>query len=145
MTDIPLDRRGAMSVGAVTASAALLAGCGWLNPEKCTIGAPPSKPAAGDGQEIATLADIPVGEAVIPKDDGCNSILVARPTETTAAAFSPVCTHKGVICKADGKRVRCPAHGALFNATSGEVEKGPAKEPLTRLDVEAKDGKVVLR
>lgn len=43
------------------------------------------------------------------------------------------CTHRqGPLSKGklDGSTVTCPNHGAQFNVCSGEVLRGPAKDPL---------------
>lgn len=43
------------------------------------------------------------------------------------------CTHRqGPLSKGklDGSTVTCPNHGAQFNVCTGEVSRGPAKDPL---------------
>jgi uncharacterized protein YbjT (DUF2867 family)/nitrite reductase/ring-hydroxylating ferredoxin subunit len=57
------------------------------------------------------------------------------------------CTHRGDPLdkgKLEGSTVTCPIHGAQFNVTTGEVLRGPARDPLKtyRVTVEGKVGRV---
>ena len=103
------------------------------------------------GQRLATLADIAVGEAIVATDssgqpingsDG-RPILVARPTATTAAAFSSQCTHLRCMVAAAGRQLRCPCHGSVFVAATGAVIQGPAPRALATVAVRLVDGAVV--
>jgi nitrite reductase/ring-hydroxylating ferredoxin subunit len=48
-------------------------------------------------------------------------------------AFGDTCTHQGCSL-ADGSLeatvVTCPCHGSQFNVTTGDVVRGPAREPV---------------
>jgi Rieske Fe-S protein len=57
--------------------------------------------------------------------------------------FSPVCTHLGCYVTWDNNRKEflCPCHGGKYNMR-GEVTGGPPPEPLRRLPLEIRDGKV---
>ena len=44
------------------------------------------------------------------------------------------CTHQGAELQAFGDRLLCPAHGSEFTKT-GEVQSGPADQPLRRFPV----------
>jgi 3-phenylpropionate/trans-cinnamate dioxygenase ferredoxin component len=48
-------------------------------------------------------------------------------------AFGDTCTHQGCSL-ADGtlqtEIVTCPCHGSQFNVTTGDVARGPAREPV---------------
>jgi nitrite reductase/ring-hydroxylating ferredoxin subunit len=61
-------------------------------------------------------------------------------------ALSPKCTHYGApLAKGallEGGRIVCPWHGACFNVATGDVEDAPALDPLTKFDIEEKDGAV---
>jgi Rieske Fe-S protein len=102
-----------------------------------------SAPAAAAGATLATLADIPVGQSVITKTAAGQDIVVSRPTDTTAAAFSAICTHQGCPVKAAGAVLNCPCHGSQFDALTGAVKKGPASSPLAAVAVKVANGKVV--
>ena len=56
-------------------------------------------------------------------------------------ALSRRCTHLG--CKLHYSETRdvleCPCHQSMFNASSGDVVKGPAKKPLTLFPVEKRE------
>jgi Rieske Fe-S protein len=102
-------------------------------------GAPPS---AKPGQKLAELSAIPVGQAISADLDG-RPVIVARPTSTTAACFSAVCTHLGCTVTPQGDQLFCPCHGSLFAATTGKVLRGPAPTPLPRIAVRVSNGAVV--
>lgn len=133
-------RRGVLAAGTLGAGAAILAGCGsgadcgWLRD-----GAPPDGMGS---RELATLDEIAVGEAVAVMVDDF-PFIVSRPTDSTVVAFSAVCPHKGCQVEPDGEQLRCPPHDARFNAATGAVERGPAKDGLRQIEVTVTDGKVM--
>lgn len=58
-------------------------------------------------------------------------ILVVK-TGPDIFAIRNKCTHRGCKLssgKLEGETVRCPCHGSMFNVRTGEVVKGPAKNP----------------
>ena len=55
-------------------------------------------------------------------------------TETGFTAMSLTCTHLGCTVEQDGEGYHCPCHGSHYNA-DGQVEHGPAREPLAALTV----------
>jgi nitrite reductase/ring-hydroxylating ferredoxin subunit/uncharacterized membrane protein len=73
-------------------------------------------------------------------------IVLAR-TEQGYVAFDDRCTHRGGSL-ADGvlicATVQCPWHGSQFDARTGEVRAGPAKERIATYRVEQRDGEVWL-
>lgn len=56
-------------------------------------------------------------------------------------ALSRKCTHLGCRLHYSATRdvLECPCHQSRFNASSGEVVKGPAKKPLTLFPVEKRE------
>ncbi len=134
----PISRRAALAAG--------LAGAGGIVLASCASGGSSSTapPAAGGvtGSDLATLADITIGEAVSANLDG-KPVIVARPTATTAACFSAICTHQGCTVAPAGKQLQCPCHGSVFDASTGAVISGPAPRPLARIGVAVDAGKVV--
>jgi cytochrome b6-f complex iron-sulfur subunit len=50
-------------------------------------------------------------------------------------AFSLTCSHLGCMVEDQGDILACPCHGSRFS-NDGEVVKGPAQKPLSRLRVE---------
>lgn len=59
-------------------------------------------------------------------------------TEAGFAAMSLTCTHLGCTVEENGEGYHCPCHGSQYNA-DGQVELGPATEPLPALSVEILD------
>lgn len=99
----------------------------------------------GDGAEgtvVAQLADVPDGGGVVLAD---RRVVLVRDGDDVEA-FTAVCTHQGCLVDevADGE-IRCPCHGSRFDARSGKVVRGPATQDLAEVDVEVRDGRVVLR
>ncbi|HEU5006153.1 MAG TPA: Rieske 2Fe-2S domain-containing protein, partial [Jatrophihabitantaceae bacterium] len=66
-----------------------------------------------------------------------------RPSNTTAACFSAICTHMGCTVKPAGKQLHCPCHGSVYDAVTGKVIHGPAPRALSPVPVEVVDGEVV--
>ncbi len=145
MADRPtFNRRTVLASAAVGAGALTVAGCsaGGVTCAVPAAGTAPSQ-GGGGGEQLAVLADIGVGEAVLAGAAGCGAVVVARPTDSTAVAFSAICPHKGVIVAPRDGQLHCPAHDALFNLMTGAVEQGPADRALTSVAVSVLDGRVL--
>lgn len=73
-------------------------------------------------------------------------IVLAR-TDSRYVAFADRCSHRGASL-ADGVlicgTVQCPWHGSQFDATTGAVKSGPAKDPIEVFKVREEDGRVWL-
>jgi Rieske Fe-S protein len=78
------------------------------------------------------LGSIPVGGAVSATLGG-KPIIVSQPSAGQVVAFSAVCTHAGCTVAPQGKEFDCPCHGSRFDATTGDVLHGPARDPLPKL------------
>ncbi|MDC7122008.1 Rieske 2Fe-2S domain-containing protein [Cellulomonas fimi] len=98
--------------------------------------------ASDDGAVLAALSDVPDGGALVLTD---RQVVLVRDGDDVEA-FSAVCTHQGCLVDevADGE-IRCPCHGSAFDARSGDVVRGPAQRALPEVDVDVRDGRVVLR
>jgi nitrite reductase/ring-hydroxylating ferredoxin subunit len=74
-------------------------------------------------------------------------IVLAR-TESGWVAFDDHCTHRGGSL-ADGVMicgtVQCPWHGSQFDAATGAVKAGPAKEPISTYSVEQRSDGIYLK
>jgi nitrite reductase/ring-hydroxylating ferredoxin subunit len=73
------------------------------------------------------IRDVPVGCALLVGE------VVVFNVAGSFCATQGKCTHRqGPISegKLDGSTVTCPIHGAQFNVCTGEVLRGPAKDPL---------------
>ena len=58
-------------------------------------------------------------------------------------AFGDTCTHRGARSPSgnlEGTTVTCPCHGSQFDVTTGEVVRGPAREPVPSYPVRLETG-----
>ncbi|MEU4247477.1 Rieske (2Fe-2S) protein [Amycolatopsis sp. NPDC026612] len=137
-------RRTVLSTGAAVAGAAVgavaLTACS-SEPNAKSPGTAQAPIAAGT--PLVALADVPVGQAKAAKAPDGSDVIVARTSESAAAAFSAVCTHQGCTVAPKGADLICPCHGSVFNALTGEVKQGPANKPLPSVPVKVENGKVV--
>lgn len=65
-------------------------------------------------------------------DTKVGKVIVIRKAESSYAAFSAACTHKGGPLAFDAAtgQIACPLHGSRFDAATGSVKKGPAEAGL---------------
>jgi nitrite reductase/ring-hydroxylating ferredoxin subunit len=122
------------------AAAPLVAGCGS---DDDTAGR--SAPAAGDttvgaATTLGPTSDVPVGGGRIYTDP---PVVVTQPKAEEFHAFSSFCTHRGcpVSDVSDGL-IQCACHGSQYSLTDGSVVRGPAPDPLVRLDLDVAGGEV---
>ena len=99
------------------------------------------------GQAIAKEADLAPGSAVAFTDAGTGKPgVLVHLKSGEFVAYSAECTHQGctVSYRAKGKGyLACPCHGSVFDPVSGgEVVSGPADEPLPRLRIEVRNGRI---
>lgn len=140
-----LSRRRLLAAGAGTSlGLATLAACGGSAGDGSagSYGVPPTSPPSGDDGELVELSDVPVGGAVSVTDKDGKPLIVARPSDSEAVAFSAVCTHRGCTVAPEDEQLRCPCHGSTFDPTTGDNTGGPAPEPLPRVRVSVTDGVV---
>ena len=64
-------------------------------------------------------------------------------TRSGFTALSLVCTHLGCTVEQEPQGFRCPCHGSRYDA-EGNVQQGPARQPLKQLKVEVTSGGRVL-
>lgn len=99
----------------------------------------------GEPRPIVPLAQVPEGSAHLfdYPSSGDPAILVHLPGGELRA-FSQKCTHLGcVVYWAPEKgELECPCHEGFFDASTGDVLRGPPQRPLGRIDLEVRDGTV---
>ena len=134
----PLTRRTLVSIGGASAL-----GAGVLLLSACTPGGAAEGGSGSGGSTTVPLASIPVGGAVSAKL-GSDPIVVSQPSAGTVVAFSAVCTHQGCTVAPQGKEFDCPCHGSKFDAATGDVLNGPARNPLTKLKATVSGGTVTV-
>ena len=135
--DSTVSRRAVLAVGVAGAGAAALAACSSNKKGSATKTSQPAD------KSVAKLADIPVGQAVSAKLPDGRPAIVARPTDSSVACFSAICTHMGCTVNPDGKELKCPCHGSVYDATTGAVKSGPAPKPLPKIAVHVANGDVL--
>ena len=146
-----LSRRTALALGGTGAlgGALILAGCaaddggdggGADRPDASP--SPTDGASEAAGEEVAALADIPVGGS-IDATIGGEPVLLAQPTAGEVVAYSAICTHQGCVVAAAGSKFECPCHGSIFDAATGDVEVGPALEPLASVAVSIDGDRVI--
>ena len=76
------------------------------------------------------------------------TLLVSRSESGEVCAIANTCTHRGGPLnegERDGDVVTCPWHGSQFELCSGEVLRGPAREPEQRFETRVREGKIEVR
>ena len=161
MTDpTDLTRRTILTLGSAGAvgGALALAGCaadapsGTASPttkpsptvtDEPTTEQPTAAPDAPPvGEDIAALADVPVGGSIDATINGAPA-LIAQPTAGQVVAFSAICTHQQCVVAAAGDEFDCPCHGSRFDAATGDVLNGPALEPLSAIPIAVSGDRIV--
>jgi Rieske Fe-S protein len=139
-----ISRRTALTAVGTAGLAATLTACSSGGAPRNSSGGTGASQKSGRSADhsLAKLDSIPVGEAVSAELSG-GPVVVARPSATTAACFSAVCTHMGCTVSPVGKQLHCPCHGSVYDATTGKVITGPAPRPLPRIPVKVEHGEVV--
>jgi nitrite reductase/ring-hydroxylating ferredoxin subunit len=75
-------------------------------------------------------------------DVGSRRIAIAK-VDDAFYAFGDTCTHLGCSLaegQLAGTTVTCACHGSEFNVTTGEVVRGPAREPVASYPVRLENG-----
>jgi nitrite reductase/ring-hydroxylating ferredoxin subunit len=98
--------------------------------------------AAGSGDAIVKVADVPLGGAVVATA-ASGAVVVAQPTAGQVVAYSAICPHAGCKVAPAGQQLRCPCHGSTFELATGKVLRGPAKKDLTPVAVKVSGQDVV--
>jgi len=93
---------------------------------------------------LCKLSDVPLGELLAIRRDGCPSLVVAH-SEIGFSVLRDSCTHEdyplseGVIV---GDLVECPLHGGQFCLRSGDAITPPVIDPVERYDHEVEDEQI---
>ena len=117
------------------------AACGMTEPAQ-----PPSTVQQTTEVQATSVpaADVPVGTAKQFKT-GDSTVIVAQPTAGEYVAYSARCTHQGgVVQVVQGMTLRCPLHGAEYDATDGRNTLAPAPRPLDVVPVTEAGGRLTI-
>ncbi|WP_420111183.1 Rieske (2Fe-2S) protein [Pseudactinotalea sp.] len=132
-----LSRRTALAAGGASLTLALAA-CGDGSEAPAT-GDPEAQP-----EELANIADIPVGGALVVSSAASGDLLLTQPSEGEIHAFSAVCTHQGCAVEPGEGELSCPCHGSAFDLATGDVLRGPANEALPEVSIEVDEAGAVV-
>jgi Rieske Fe-S protein len=92
---------------------------------------------------IAKVSDVPAGSSKSFQHNDEDYILVN--VEGSLRAYMNKCTHLGCSFIFKDGLFRCPCHGSQFDPLTGGVIHGPAKKPLTSIDVFISGDKIYVR
>jgi thiosulfate dehydrogenase [quinone] large subunit len=88
------------------------------------------------GTAIGAASAVNVGSAASFTDPATGDpAYVVQPSSGRYLAFDAVCTHAGCPVEFAGSQFQCPCHGAVFDAATGAVLRGPANRPLRSIQV----------
>jgi nitrite reductase/ring-hydroxylating ferredoxin subunit/uncharacterized membrane protein len=99
-----------------------------------------------DFTEVCAESELTEGAAKRVEANGKPVLLVKR--ENQVFALAETCSHAGGPLsegKIEGDTVTCPWHGSQFCLRDGRVLKGPATIPQPALEVQTRDGQVLVR
>ena len=102
--------------------------------------------SSASGSNLLMGREGPLSAEALGEDEGVvgrshlGKILVIRRGERLVG-LQATCTHLGCIVawNPSTQQVECPCHGARYNL-QGQVLRGPARQPLARMEVTAGDG-----
>ena len=125
---------GLGAVGLVSAGVPALSSCGDDLPE------------IKEGKAIAKEGELEPNSALLfaDADSGKPRVLI-RLGDGGYVMYSAECTHQGctVSYKSDdGGYLACPCHNSVYDPRDGAVWSGPADEPLPKLGLEIREGKI---
>lgn len=90
------------------------------------------------------VSEVPVGTATQIKV-GEDNVIIAQPTAGEFVAYSARCTHQGGIVQVvQDLHLRCPLHGAEYDATDGSNTLAPAPRPLDVLPISESGGQLTI-
>lgn len=96
--------------------------------------------------ELATVTDLDaLGNRELAAFDVSGKRIAIASVGDVFYAFADTCTHQGCSLadgKLEGTTVTCPCHGSEFDVTSGNVVRGPAREPVSSYPVH-REGKAL--
>ena len=106
----------------------------------------PGRAHSAFGSNLLMGREGPLSAAALGDDEGVvgrshlGKVLVIRRGERLVG-LQATCTHLGCIVAWNSatQQVECPCHGALYDL-QGQVLRGPAREPLARMQVTAGAG-----
>jgi len=99
--------------------------------------------ARPEPKALARVEEIPVGETMRLHYPGPRDPILLTHLSTGAfVAYGQLCTHLQcpVVPRAELGRLECPCHNGWFDLAEGRPMAGPPRRPLTRIQLEIRDG-----
>lgn len=111
-----------------------------------------STPAQRSAEAAAVTQTTLDGAANLPKDTammfkfGAKPAMLIHHKDDSWSAFNAVCTHLGCTVKYEPEqsRIFCACHGGTYDPNTGANVAGPPPKPLTKFNVEVKDGSIIV-
>lgn len=141
----PLSRRSVLSGGAVM----VVAGCaGFLVARRSDAALASPGVANAYGTEtvdvvrpLTRLDRVPTGGGLVLAG---RHVVLTRDSAGTVRGFSSTCTHQGcTVSDVEHGTIVCPCHGSRFDAVTGEVVQGPARNALRVVPVVVQGNQVL--
>ena len=93
----------------------------------------------------STALTLGASQNVVVTSGGRNIGAVVTRTAAGVVAFSRTCTHAGsLVNPGSNNQLVCPAHGSVFNASTGAVIEGPADRSLTQYKASERSGSIYI-
>ena len=110
------------------------------------VKATPPPPTTSEVKVLdSTALAVGASQNVVVTSGGRNIGAVVTRTAAGVVAFSRTCTHAGALVSPGASgQLACPAHGSVFNASTGAVIEGPADRPLTQYKVAERNGSIYI-
>ncbi|HRI05016.1 MAG TPA: Rieske (2Fe-2S) protein [Pyrinomonadaceae bacterium] len=141
-----LSRREFLWLGSAAVGAIYLGAIGYPVYQYLSTSAQRSAEAAAVTQTtLDGVANLPKNTALMFKFGAKPAMLIHHQDETWTA-YNAVCTHLGCTVKyePEANRISCACHGGVYDPATGANVSGPPPKPLTKYNVEVKDGNIVV-
>ena len=117
-----------------------LASCGTSKNVYATV---PSLTETAEAVTFPAAAFAGKNYLIVPVKKYQQPLYISKQADGTFLALRMHCTHRGCEVNATPDKFICPCHGSQFSL-HGDVLKGPAKEPLASLPVNADSENVIV-
>ena len=110
------------------------------------VKATPPPPTTSEVKVLdSTALAVGASQNVVVTSGGRNIGAVVTRTAAGVVALSRTCTHAGALVSPGASgQLACPAHGSVFNASTGAVVEGPADRPLRQYKVTERSGSIYI-
>jgi nitrite reductase/ring-hydroxylating ferredoxin subunit len=109
---------------------------------------PTPTPTSTDGAFVANSSEIKEGQIKIIEVNTTKNQYTSYSFSRLGGkvyAVSIYCTHAGCKVVAGKEELICNCHMSFFSPYDGAAQSGPARLPLTRYEVNEKDGKIYIK